>query len=54
MLYLKRTSDGKFVADMNKNPDGKSYTLRIEYAKSFKSEENAKREKCENEVIVEY
>ena len=52
--YLKLIGSKLFVADSNRNPTGGSYTQKIDYAKRYKTKEEAERDRCGNETIVEY
>ena len=50
--YLKRVEDGAFVSDGRLTTA--SYTRNIDCAKKYKTREEAERDKCGNEIIVEY
>lgn len=53
MYVLRRTSDGRFVADMSKSRDGQSYTRDLLQARIFGTKEQADRDRCRgNEVAV--
>ena len=39
--YVIVRSDGMFVADMRKSPSGRSYTNKLQYAKTYDTAESA-------------
>ncbi len=50
---LKRTSDGRYVADMSKSKTGGSYTPDLRQAKFYPSREAANADRCPgNEYVV--
>ena len=52
MYVIKRRMDGKFVADQRKR-QGSSYTTRLQYARIYKTLEQAQADVCkENERII--
>lgn len=54
MYVLRRTSDGKFVADTQKSRDGSSYTRDLLQARIFDTREQADRDRCPgNEVVCQ-
>lgn len=54
MYILKRTTDGRYVADMQKSKTGSSYTPDIRQAKQYATREQADDNRCpENERIVD-
>ena len=52
--YLKKIGSQLFVADPNLNPTGGSYTQNIDRAKRYKTKEEAEKDRCGNEIMVEY
>lgn len=53
MRFVIIRDDGKYLADMRLSPDGHSYTNKLQYAKVFFSREDALKDKCGNESIIE-
>lgn len=53
MFVIKRTDQGcGWVADLNKTPSGVSYTFYLQRAKMFRTREEAEKDRCvDNEII---
>jgi len=52
VFVLRRTSDGKFVADMRKSRDGSSYTRDLLQARIFDTKEAAEHDRCPGNEVV--
>lgn len=44
--YVLKRDDGYWVADVQRNPSGGSYTRALQFAKRYPSKEAAEQDKC--------
>ena len=51
-FVIRNNDNGKYVQDMRKSRDEKSYTRFLDRAKTFPTREAALKEKCGNETIL--